>query len=169
MIQTLASHTAQKAFTDGISPWCAIRCFQELDAAGGGQACETGSKLAITIVNEILRSLSKGSCFSQLLCGPGIGRRASDPHMDHFARVQFDDEEGEQRTEEEIGDRQEGLPGLPACSRCAHLPQIFLNGAFRNVNAQLEQFAPDAFCSPQSIVPGHLASSRRRSPGIFSA
>jgi len=27
--------------------------------------------------------------------------------MDHFARVQVDEEEGIQRTEEEIGDRQE--------------------------------------------------------------
>jgi 4-hydroxy-3-methylbut-2-en-1-yl diphosphate synthase IspG/GcpE len=68
---------------------------------------ETGSKLAITIANEILRSLSIGGCLSQLLCCPGIGRRASDTYMDHFARVQVDEEEGKQRTEEEISDRQE--------------------------------------------------------------
>ena len=37
-------------------------------------------------------------------CGPGIGRRARDPYMDDSARVQLDDEEGKQRTEEEISD-----------------------------------------------------------------
>ncbi len=107
VIETLATHAAQKPFTDGIGPWCVIGRFEYLDAAGCGHVRETGSKFAITITNEILRRLSIGGCLSQLLCGPGIGRRAGDTHMDHFARMQFDNEEGEQRTKEEIGDRQE--------------------------------------------------------------
>jgi hypothetical protein len=65
VIQTLATHTAQKAFTDGIGPWCVIGRFEYLDAAGCGHARETGSKLAITIANEILRSLCIGGCLSQ--------------------------------------------------------------------------------------------------------
>ncbi len=94
VIQTLASHTAQKAFTDGIGSRGVIRRFENLDTAGCGHARETGSKLAITITDEIPRSLSKGSRFPQLLCCPGIGRRASDAHMDDSPRVQIDDEEG---------------------------------------------------------------------------
>ena len=35
-----------------------------------------------------------------------VGGRACDAHVDHFARVQEGGEEGKQRTEEEIGDRQ---------------------------------------------------------------
>ena len=89
VIETLSTHTAQKPFTDGIGPWRMIWRFEYLDAAGCGHASETGSKFAITITNEILRRLSIGSCLPQLLCGPGIGRRASDTHMDHFARVQY--------------------------------------------------------------------------------
>lgn len=104
VIETLVTHAANKPFTDGIGPWCVIWRFEYLDAAGCGHARETGSKVAITIANEIFRRLSIGGCLSQLLCGPGIGRRASDTYMDHSARVQFDDEEGEQRTEEEVGD-----------------------------------------------------------------
>ncbi len=65
VIETLSPHTPQKAFTDGISPWCVIRCFQDLDAAGCCYARETGSKLAVTITNQILRPLSKGSRFPQ--------------------------------------------------------------------------------------------------------
>jgi len=76
-------HTAQEAFTDRIGQWCAVGRFQDLDAAACGHARETGSKFAITIANEVLRRLSIGSRFPQLLCGPGIGRRARDPHLDH--------------------------------------------------------------------------------------
>ena len=57
VIETLSPHTAQKAFTDSVSPWCVIRCFQDLDAAGGCHARETGSKLAVTIPNEIRAAL----------------------------------------------------------------------------------------------------------------
>ena len=63
VIETLASHTSQKAFTDGIGAFRVIRRFQDLDAAGCCHTSKTGSKLAVTITNEILRPLSKGSCF----------------------------------------------------------------------------------------------------------
>jgi hypothetical protein len=65
MVETLAPHTAQKPFTDRIGAFRVIRCFQYLDAASCGHASETGSKLGITIADEILRSLSKGSRFPQ--------------------------------------------------------------------------------------------------------
>ena len=58
VIQTLATHAAKEAFTDGIGPWCVVGRFQYLDAAGCGYARETGSKLVITITDEILRPLS---------------------------------------------------------------------------------------------------------------
>jgi len=56
VIQTLATHAAQKPFTDGIGSWCVVRRGEHLDAAGCGYASETGSKFVITIANEILRS-----------------------------------------------------------------------------------------------------------------
>jgi hypothetical protein len=65
VIETLATHTAHKAFTDGISARRMNGRFEYLDATGCGHARETGSKLAITIVNEILRSLCIGGCLSQ--------------------------------------------------------------------------------------------------------
>ncbi len=39
---------------------------------------------------------------------------------------------------------------------CANIPQVLLNGALADAYPQLEQFAPDAFCSPESVVPCHL-------------
>ena len=36
VIETLAPHTPQEAFTDGIGAWRVIRCFQNLDTASCG-------------------------------------------------------------------------------------------------------------------------------------
>ncbi len=36
------------------------------------------------------------------------------------------------------------------------MPHVLLNGAFRNVNAQLEELTTNPFCSPESVVPCHL-------------
>ena len=96
VIQTLSPHTAQKPFADAIGLWRVIWCFQDLDAAGCCHTSKTGTKFAITIANEILRPLSIGSRFPQLLCGPGVGRRASDTHMDDLTSVYINDEEGKQ-------------------------------------------------------------------------
>jgi hypothetical protein len=91
VIETLATHTAQKPFTDGIGARSVRGCFQDLNAAGGGHSSKTGTKLAITIPIEILRPSSIGSRFPKLLRRPGIGWRASDTHMDDLTSVQIDE------------------------------------------------------------------------------
>jgi hypothetical protein len=106
MIEALSSHTQEKPFTDRIGPRRMVGHFEHLNAAGCGYASETGSKLAITITNEIFRRLSIGGCLSQLLCSPGIGRRSCDTHMDDSPRVHIDNEEGKQRAKEEVCDLQ---------------------------------------------------------------
>jgi hypothetical protein len=67
VIETLTSYTPQKALTDGIRSWGLIRCFENLDIT---RICNTGEvhpKLAIVIMNKILRPLSIRGGFSQLL------------------------------------------------------------------------------------------------------
>ncbi len=111
-----------------------------------------------------------------------VGNRVT-PTWITRARVQFDDEENKQRTEEKVSNWQkvagpdllsmavkERPPHLTSCPCRAHRPHVLLNSAFRNVNAQLEQFAPDAFCSPQSVVPCHLldqGNSLCRKPSVL--
>ena len=107
MIETLTSHTTQEALTDGIGSRSRIRSFEHLDVTGLGNPIEGHPKLAIVITDEILRSHPIGCGFSKLLCRPRVGGRSCDAHVDHLPGVQFDDEEGEERVEEEIGDRQE--------------------------------------------------------------
>ena len=69
-----------------------------------GNPREAHPKLPIVITDEILRHYAIGRGFPKLLYGPRVGGRSCDADMDHFARVQFDDEEGEQRAKEEIRD-----------------------------------------------------------------
>ena len=107
MIQALSSNTPQKAFTDRIGSWRAIRCFEYLDATCCCHASETGSKLAIIIANEIPGGLSIWSRLPQLLRGPSVGRRSRHADMHDFPRFQFDDEERKERTEKEISNLEE--------------------------------------------------------------
>ena len=106
---------------------------------------------------------------------PRVRGRACHTDVDHFARVQFDDEEGEERTEEKVSHGKkvarpdllgmsvnERPPGLSMWSCGAHSSHVLLNGAFANPNAQLEEFASDAFCSPQAVVPCHLLNQGHR-------
>ena len=84
-----------------------------------------------------------------------------------------------ERTKEEVGDLQEitgpdllcmrvqkGLPPLSSWSCGAHGSHVLLNGPLAEADAQFEQFPTNAFCSPQSVVPGHLAFSTPRSQRI---
>ena len=107
MVEACLPHTPQRAFADGIGSWCMIRRFQYLDIARCGHASETGPKFAIVISNEIFRCLPIRGRFSQLLRHPRIGRKLCHSYMDDLPRMQFDEEEGKERSKEEIGDLQE--------------------------------------------------------------
>ncbi len=74
---------------------------------------------------------------------PGIGGRAGHIDMDDLPRLQFDDEESKERTEEEIRHlqeitgpdlccmiAQERFPGLSRGECWANLLRIFLDGPF---------------------------------------
>jgi len=62
---------------------------------------------------------------------------------------------------------EEGLPGLPTWPGGAHGSHVLLHGAKASAYPQLEQFAPDALCSPESVVPGHLLNQGHRLCGEF--
>ncbi len=58
VIETRASHTPQKAFTNGIRLRGVIRRFENLDSTRLRNPSEAHPKLAIVITDEILRPLS---------------------------------------------------------------------------------------------------------------
>jgi hypothetical protein len=106
MIEAFTPHASQKPFTDGIGSWGVIRYCENLDVTCVCEPCEAYPKLAIMITNKVLRSLAKGRGFPKLLCGPRVGRTSCDADVDHLPRVQFDDEEGIERPEKHVGDRE---------------------------------------------------------------
>ena len=87
MIETLSTDTPQKPFTDGIRARGEIRSCENLDATRLRNPSEAHPKFAVVITDEVLRPHTIGGGFPQLLCGPGIGRRSCDTHMDDPARV----------------------------------------------------------------------------------
>jgi hypothetical protein len=107
VVQTFLPNTPQEALADRIGAWCIIGSFENLDTTCPRHPSEARPKFAIVITNQVLGRLSIGCGFSQLLGHPGIGRRSSDSDMDHFPRLQFYDEEREERAKEQIGDLKE--------------------------------------------------------------
>ena len=81
----------------------------------------------------------------------------------------LDDEEGKERSKEEIGDleevactdlsgvvAQEGRPLLASWLVRANGPHVFLNSSLAGMNAQFQQLPAIPFSSPQPIVLRHL-------------
>ena len=106
MIETLTPYTAKEPLTDGIRAWGVIRSFENFNVTRLRNPSEAHPKLAIVITDEVLRPHTIGGGFPKLLSSPGVGGISCHADVDHFARVQFDDEEGEERTEEKVGDRE---------------------------------------------------------------
>jgi len=109
---------------------------------------------------------------------PLIGRRARYMYVDDFLRFQFDDKEGQKRTEEEACHLQEitsphlcrmiaekGLPLLSTRPFSTNVPHILLKSSLTYSNIQLEKLAPNALCSPEPIVCCHLLDQADRLGG----
>jgi len=107
MIEALTPYTAEESLTDAIRAWGVIRSFENLNVTRLRNPSEAHTKLAVVITDEVLRPHTKGGSFPQLLCSPSVSGISCHPDVNHFARVQFDDEEGEQRVKEEIRDGEE--------------------------------------------------------------
>ena len=107
VVKVFLSHTPQEAFADRIGSGSVRRGVENLNRTGCGHTSEAGSKFAIVITHEILWCLPIRRGFSQLLRHPGIGRRSCHPNMDHPSGLEFDNEEGEERSKEEIRHLQE--------------------------------------------------------------
>jgi len=178
MVQACLSDAPHRAFADGIGSWGMIRRFQYLDTARCRHARETGPKLAIVITNQVLRHLAIRSRFPELLPHPGIRRRSCDANMDDLACLEEGEEEGKERSKEQIGHLQEvtgpdlpcmgaqkGRPRLASWRLCANRPHVLLNGSLADRDAQFQSCSPNPFSTPKSIVPRHLSNQGNRFHG----
>ena len=104
MVQAFLSDTPQATFADGIGSGCMIRCFENLNRIGGRHASKARPKFVIVITNQVLRRVPIRGGFTELLCDPSIGWGSSHAYGDHFLRLQEGEEEGKERSKEQIGD-----------------------------------------------------------------
>src|SRR5260370_11514296 len=104
MVKAFLPHTPHKAFADGVRSWRVIRRFENLNGTRYRYSSEAGPKFAIIITNQILRCLPIRRGFPKLLRNPRIGRRSCHTRVDHAPRFEFDDDEREERSKEEIRD-----------------------------------------------------------------
>ncbi|SRR5258706_15870695 len=84
--------------------------------------------------------------------------------MNHPSCLEFDNEEGEERSKEEISHLQEvagpdicrviaqkGHPLLSSGLVCANLPHVLLNGPLAHVNVQFQKFATNPFSAQSRL------------------
>src|SRR5207249_8421689 len=103
MVETFLSDAPHEALADRIGSGSVIRSLEKFDATGRHHPQETGSKLAVIIPYQILRSLPIRGSLPNLLRHPGIRRGSRHADVDHLPRLQFDEEESKERSKEEIG------------------------------------------------------------------
>ena len=183
VIQAFSPHASQKTFTDGIRSRGSVWRAKHLDGTRGRYTRKTRSEFTIIVSNQVFGCLSIRSCLSQLLRDPGIGRGSCHIHVDDLARLQLDDEESKERTEEEVRHLQEiagphlcrmitqkRFPVLSTGLFWANLLHILLNRPFTDANIQLEELATDTLRSPKPVVCCHFLDQRnglKREPRLL--
>jgi hypothetical protein len=107
MIEILLPNAPGEALADRIGSWSAIGGLEQLDATGRRHSSKARPEFAVVITNELFRRLPIGGGFSQVLGHPGIGWRACHADRDDLPRLQEGDEEGKERSKEQIAHLQE--------------------------------------------------------------
>ena len=102
MVEAFPSQATDEAFADGIRLGCSNRSLQHVDARAFGNVGEPGAILVISLANEILGACAPRRCFTQLLCGPVIGRGTGHSGMDDSSSLKVNDDQDVQRPEEQV-------------------------------------------------------------------
>ena len=170
VVKACLSDTPQEAFAHRIGAGSVIRCSKHFNGTRRRHSGKIGSKLAIVIAEQILLHLPIRGGFSQLLRDPGISRRSCDADMDDPSCLELDNEEGEERSKEEISHlqkvagpdicrviAQKGRPLLSSGLQGANVPHILLNGPLAHVNVQFQAFTTNPFSAPESILRCYLS------------
>ncbi len=102
VIETLASHTTQQTFANGIGFWCCDRRAQQTDASPFNDVDKLMTILAVVIAEQEAWPFPKRCRLTYLLGDPGIGWGAGDPDLHHTPCAQLNDEKQEDASEEHI-------------------------------------------------------------------
>jgi len=159
--QALPPHAAEKARAHRVLSRCPIRRPQDRDAARCRDAGAGRPVRGVVIADAEARAPVERGGLAQLLGDPGVGRVARHADVHHASCIEGDGDEGVERAEEQVGDReeiagpdvggvvaQERRPRLPAATRWAGFAQGALEGRRGAADGELQELAPDALRAP---------------------
>ena len=162
VVETLATHAAEKALACGVHERRSDCRLDDTDACAPGDAIEFRPKLGVAVADDELGPLTKGCDLAEPLGSPCLAGFTGDGDMDNRLRVHVYDEEGEKRSKPDIVHLKE-IAG-PHCvvaekgtlalsvSRRSNGQDVLLDGALGDPDAELEQLAADTLCAPRAIV-----------------
>src|SRR5216683_5050183 len=169
LVEQLAPATADPALRDSILPRALDRGLHATNCHGSNRSRYFQSVLCVVIEDEELGHGLIGKCVAQLLHNPTARWMTSDIEVQDAATVMADDEKAVEHTERERRDREEihrcdgfaviakkrqpavGGFWAPGCS-----PHPAGDARLRYLEAQHEEFAMDARCTPSWILRDHL-------------
>jgi hypothetical protein len=168
MIEALASNGSNHSLYMSSLPRRA-RCRQNFaDAHVSHLFSEVIAEDSIAVAQQVAGELVKGKCLAQLLSRPFRGRVGGHIEMQNTTPVMGQHQKHVKDLETDSGHREEvdggqllGVivqkcaPGLTGWLAAAH--HVFADAALPDVDAEFEQFAVDAGCTPTGILTAHLA------------
>src|SRR5262250_2234674 len=184
MVQALAPNRANDPFHIGSLPGRARGRQHFFDVHVSHPFSEVPAKDAVAVAQQVARDMVKGEGFSQLLTRPLSGWMATHVEVKNAPTIMSQDQKHVEYLETDGGDREEingddlqevvleeSAPGLRR--RFTAADHVLGDTALADVDAELEQFAMNARCTPGGILPAHPADqvpnlARNRRPSRLS-
>jgi len=126
-------------------------------------------KLAVIVTDQIFRTFTPGRSLSQLLRHPGIAGMCGHGTVHDATTGMFHDHEDEKRPKHDVVDLgeitgpdlwgvvvQKCRPGLTRRTGSVLAIHILLDRTLADLDAQFEEFAPNAFRTPSLVIRCHL-------------
>ena len=169
LVEQLTPATADPAFRDSILPRALDRGLHATNCHGSNRSRYFQSILCVVIIDQELGRGLVGKGFAKLLHNPTARWMTSDIEVQDAATVMANEKEAVEHTQRERRDREEihrrdrfaviakkrqpafGGFWAPGCS-----PHPAGDGRLRYLEAQHEEFAVDARCTPSWILRDHL-------------
>ncbi len=168
VIEKLSATTSDPTLRHSILPWTCRAYASRFHAARCQQIRYLLAELAVTIQNHVAVSTRLRKCLPQLLHYPRAGRVFRDIDMKDPVPTMFDhketiqDSEGEGRHREEVHGHddiaviaQESCPELPGLLARMQAPEIARNGAFGDLEPELQKLRVNSRSAPACILLYH--------------
>src|ERR1700716_3119695 len=171
VVHTLTPDRSDQPFGKAILPRRG-RCGRLVPDAHGAQSARDDAAIdPVAIADEVVRSLSPRKCLHYLTCNPFCRRICCDVDPDKVPAVESDDDEGIEQVETDSWNNEqvhggnvrrvvppEGSPSL--AGRPPPFDHVLGDARLRDLKPELEQFAVNAWRTPERILHAHPPDQR---------